>query len=431
MLVQKKAALHTLGCRLNQAETAIIAKNLQNKGFEIVEFGQPADLTVINTCTVTEQADSKCRQAVRKSIRTNPQTFVAVVGCYAQMAVDTIRRIEGVDMIVGNEHKMQLADFVEVLDKSSQPKIIHSPKISRNEFVIESVGLFDNNTRANLKIQDGCSYVCSFCIIATARGPARSRKYEDVLLEAQNLAVMGHKEIVITGVNVGTYNNNGKTFADILTGLERIEGLQRIRISSIEPTTISREVIDLMAQSPKICPYLHIPLQSGDDTILNSMRRKHDTAFYRDLIEYAANKIPGIGIGTDIMVGYPGEGDCAYKNSKSFLAELPVSFFHVFTYSDRKGTTSYKIQPKIDYHEKKKRYAEINEMGRRKKYAFYQRFLNQSLDVLFEEEKHGLWTGLTGNYIRVKVKSAKNLQNRLAAVKLLSIETDYVTGELV
>jgi len=427
----KKAALHTLGCRLNQAETAIIAKNLQDKGFEIVEFGQPADLTVVNTCTVTEQADSKCRQAVRKSIRSNPDTYIAVVGCYAQMAVDTIRKIEGVDMIVGNEHKMQLAAFVDVLDKSSEPKVIHSPKISRNEFVIESVGLFDNNTRANLKIQDGCSFVCSFCIIATARGPARSRNFADVIHEARKLVEMGHKEIVITGVNVGTYNSDGKTFLNVLESLEKIDALERVRISSIEPTTIDRDVIDFMAQSQKVCPYLHIPLQSGDDTILESMRRKHDAGFYKDIIKYASEKIPGIGLGTDIMVGYPGEEDEQYRNSKTFLADLPVSFFHVFTYSDRKGTTSYKMKPKIDHPEKKKRYSEIYEMGQRKKRTFYQQFLNQRLDVLFEEEKQGQWTGLTGNYIRVKVQSAQNLQNQLVTVKLLDIENDCMIGELV
>lgn len=429
--MSKKAALHTLGCRLNQAETAIIARNLQDKGFEIVEFGQPADLTVVNTCTVTEQADSKCRQAVRKSIRSNPDTFVAVVGCYAQMAVDTILQIDGVNMIVGNEHKMKLADFVDSLHKSSEPKVIHSPKISRDEFIIESVGLFDNNTRANLKIQDGCSYVCSFCIIATARGPARSRKFADVINEANKLVKMGHKEIVITGVNVGTYNSNDKKFLDVLQGLEKIEGLLRVRISSIEPTTIGKEVIDFMAESKKICPYLHIPLQSGDDKILTSMRRKHDALFFRDIIEYAVDKIPEIGIGTDIMVGYPGEGQDQYKNSKILLADLPVSFYHVFTYSDRAGTTSYKMNPKVDTKVKKQRYSEMAQMGQRKKRTFYQQFLNKRLDVLFEDQKHGSWSGLTGNYIRVKVKSDKNLQNKLQQVKLLDVQEQYMTGELV
>jgi len=373
----KTASLHTLGCRLNQAETAVIAKNLQDRGYEIVEFGQPSDLTVVNTCTVTEQADSKCRQAIRKSIRSNPDTFVAVVGCYAQMAVETISQIDGVNMIVGNEHKMQLANFVNELDKSSFPKVIHSPKISRNEFVIESVGLFDNSTRANLKIQDGCSFICSFCIIATARGPARSRMFDDVILEANKLVEMGHKEIVITGVNVGTYKSGEKKFLHILHALEKVEGLERVRISSIEPTTIGKDVIDFMAVSKKVCHYLHIPLQSGDDAILESMRRKHDSTFFREMIEYAVEIMPDIGLGTDIMVGYPGEGKTEFTNSKSLLADLPVSFYHVFTYSDRKGTSSFKMPFKVEHKDKKQRYSEINELGKRKKDMFHQKHLNK------------------------------------------------------
>ncbi len=427
----KTASLHTLGCRLNQAETAIIAKNLQQHGFKIVEFGKLADLTVVNTCTVTEQADSKCRQAVRKSIRSNPDTFVAVVGCYAQMAVETIREIDGVDMIVGNAHKMQLAAFVDNLEKVSEPRIIHSPKIPRDEFVIESVGLYDNNTRANLKIQDGCNFVCSFCIIAKARGPARSRTFSDVLNEAHKLVEMGHKEIVITGVNVGTYANSGKNFLDILKALEEVPGLERIRISSIEPTTISREVIDFMAVSEKVCPYLHVPLQSGDNSILESMRRKHDATFFKEFIEYCVQKIPHIGLGTDIMVGYPKEGEQEYKNSKKLLADLQIPFFHVFTYSDREGTSSHRMLPKVNHQEKKRRYNELAEMGQRKKQMFYQKYLNKCMDVLFEEEKHGNWTGLTGNYVRVSVECKENLHNQIKQVKLLRIEKDRIIGELV
>ncbi|HED09630.1 MAG TPA: MiaB/RimO family radical SAM methylthiotransferase, partial [Caldithrix abyssi] len=311
-----KAALYTLGCRLNQAETANIARDLQNRGFEIVPFGEAADLTVVNTCTVTEKADARCRQAVRKSVRKNPDTFVAVIGCYAQMAVEDIRRIEGVDLIMGNEHKMQLADYVETLDKMSEPRVVHTSKISRESFTIESVGFYDTHTRANIKIQDGCNFVCSFCIIATARGPARSRDFQDILQEAHKLAEMGHRELVLSGVNIGTYKNEDKNFLDLVAALEQVPGIERIRISSIEPTTVTRELIDYMAGSAVVCPYLHIPLQSGDDAILDSMRRKHDAAFFREIIEYAAEKIPHIGIGTDIMVGYPGEDEQAFKNSK-------------------------------------------------------------------------------------------------------------------
>jgi len=230
---------------------------------------------------------------------------------------------------------------------------------------------------------------------------------------------------------VGTYADSGKNFLDILQALENISGLERVRISSIEPTTIGREVIDFMAKSKKICPYLHIPLQSGDDAVLESMRRKHDATFFREFIEYTVSKIPHIGLGTDIMVGYPREGEEAYKNSKKLLADLPVSYFHVFTYSDREGTSSYKMGPKVNPQEKKRRYTELAEMGRRKKEMFYQKFLNQTMDVLFEEEKQGSWGGFTGNYMRVNVQSTSNLQNQIKKVKLVRVEQDRIIGELV
>ncbi len=427
-----KAALYTLGCRLNQAETANIARDLQNRGFEIVPFGEAADLTVVNTCTVTEKADARCRQAVRKSVRKNPDTFVAVIGCYAQMAVEDIRRIEGVDLIMGNEHKMQLADYVETLDKMSEPRVVHSSKISRESFTIESVGFYDTHTRANIKIQDGCNFVCSFCIIATARGPARSRDFQDILQEAHKLAEMGHRELVLSGVNIGTYKNEDKNFLDLVAALEQVPGIERIRISSIEPTTVTRELIDYMAASAVVCPYLHIPLQSGDDGILNSMRRKHDAAFFREIIEYAAEKIPHIGIGTDIMVGYPGEDEQAFKNSKALLADLPVSFYHVFTYSDRKGTGSYKMKPKVSPDEKKRRMRSMTDLGQRRKMQFIRENLGREYDVLFEENRDGCWFGLTGNYIRVAVREGEQpLHNVIKRVRLVRREEDYVMGEIV
>ena len=425
-------ALHTLGCRLNQAETAIIAHKLKKLGLEIVEFGQKADLTVINTCTVTEQADAKCRQAVRQSLRKNPESYVAVIGCYAQMAVDAISKIPGVDLIIGNEHKMSLENFIdENLQKQPQPAVIHSTKISRQPFVIESTGLYDTHTRANLKIQDGCNFVCSFCIIAKARGPARSRKFEDLLQEAQTLVDQGFKEIVLTGVNIGTYRNGNKTFLDVLEALEKINGLERIRISSIEPTTVQKDLIDFMAHSSKICHHLHIPLQSADDAILKSMRRKHTFAEYEQIIQYAIEKMPHIGLGTDIMVGYPGESKQAFINTKKRVADLPIAYFHVFTYSDRKGTLSYKMKPKIDPQVKKSRTRILIELGKRKKFAFYQKFIGTVVKVLFEQQYNGYWEGFSDNYMRVKVNSSKNLKNEILPVKLIAVEEDKLFGELL
>lgn len=427
-----KASLHTLGCRLNQAETTLIASDLKKRGYEIVPFGEKADLIVINTCTVTEQADSKCRQAVRKSIRKNPDTYVAVTGCYAQMGVEAIRQIEGIDLIIGNEKKMNLPDLLdENLIKNPQPTVVHSSKISKEEFVIESVDLFDTHTRANLKIQDGCSFVCSFCIIAKARGPARSRKFEDILLEANHLADQGYKEIVLTGVNIGTYLQNGKHFLDVLRALEKIAGIERIRISSIEPTTVTKELIDYMAASKKVCRHLHIPLQSGDDAILDSMRRKHTAAEFREIVEYAAATIPGIGIGTDVMVGYPTEGEAEFINTKKLLVDLPVSYFHIFVYSDRKGTTSFNLKPKVQHAVKKERSKVLLETGKRKKQAFAHTFINRKTSVLFEEEHNGFWEGWTDNYLRVRVQSERNLKNELLPVQLKEVQDEYLFGELL
>ena len=426
-----KVSLHTIGCRLNQAETAIIAGGLKKRGFEIVEFGQPADLTVINTCTVTGQADAKCRQAVRQSIRANPEAFIAVIGCYSQMAADEISKIKGIDLIIGTEHKFQIADYLNDLHKRTESLVIHTAKISKEEFVIETSGLCSANTRANLKIQDGCSFVCSFCIIAKARGPARSRKFGDILAEAEKLAQAGYKEIVLTGVNIGTYNSGGKQFTDVLAALENTAGLERIRISSIEPTTVDKNLIDCIAASNKICRHLHIPLQSGDDDILESMRRKHTADEFKEIMEYAADTIPNIGLGTDVMVGYPGESEEQFTNTKNFLNDLPVSYFHVFTYSDRKGTSAYKLQPKVDHHVKKYRNRILIELGNRKKYNFYKSFLRKELDVLFEEKVNDKWSGLSGNYMRIKAKSALDLRNKICTVRLNEIDKDTLIGELV
>jgi len=424
-------ALHTLGCRLNQAETAIIAQSFKNRGFEIVNFGEKADITIINTCTVTQQADAKCRQAVRQSLRKNPDSFVAVIGCYAQVALDDIRQIKGVDLIMGNEDKLHVADHIDGMQKRSEPLILHSPKIERKPFTIDTPALYTSHTRANLKIQDGCSFVCSFCIIVKARGPARSRDFDDLLREAKILAQRGFKEIVLTGVNIGTYRFDNKNFLDVLQALEAIPGIERIRISSIEPTTVSKQLIDFMADSQKVCPYLHIPLQSADDTILDSMRRKHTFAEFEQIVNYAREKIPEIGLGTDIMVGYPGEDEQSFKTTKQRVADLPLNYFHVFTYSDRKGTTAFKLKPKVPYQVKKERTRTMIKMGERKKFIFYQAHIGQTVTVLFEQNFKGYWEGFTGNYMRVRVPSQENLKNQIRSVKLTDVIGDKLQGELI
>jgi threonylcarbamoyladenosine tRNA methylthiotransferase MtaB len=425
--------LYTLGCRLNQAETAIIAKSLAARGFEIARSDETADLTVINTCTVTEQADAKCRQAVRKAMRNNPETFIAVVGCYAQMAVETIREIPGVDLIIGNEHKLKLADYLDGLSKQDTPLIVHSPKISRGEFSIESHGLYDNATRANLKIQDGCNFVCSFCIIPAARGAARSRTFDDILREASQLVELGHQELVLTGVNIGTYQSEGRTLTTLLQKLEKINDLKRIRISSIEPTTIADELIRMMADSEKLCKHLHIPLQSGNERILKLMRRRHSAREFADFIEEVYRCVPDVGIGTDVMVGYPSEDEQAFIHTKKLLADLPVSYYHVFTYSDRKGTASYKMDQKVQHHVKKARTALLIEQGGRKRRTFYEKFIGQTVSVLFEHENsEGNWTGYTSNYLPVAIKADQDLHNTIRSVRLNSFEDlHHIRGSLI
>lgn len=427
-----KASLYTLGCRLNQAETAIIARSLEESGYQLVEFGEPADLTVINTCTVTEQADAKCRKAVRKTLKKSPETFVAVVGCYAQMAVDTIREIEGVDLIIGNEHKLQIADYLDGLAKTGQPRVIHSSKISREEFTIDTFGMYDNSTRANLKIQDGCNFVCSFCIIPKARGPARSRNLADILSEADKLIAAGHKELILTGVNIGTYSSDGKNIFDVITSLEKVDGLERLRISSIEPTTIPEKLIYRIAESEVICNHFHIPLQSGDDKVLKDMRRKYTAAEFADFVEFVDRTVPDAGIGTDVMVGYPTEGQPEFVNTKKMLADLPVSYFHVFTYSDRPGTSSERLTHKVDPQEKKKRTAILMEQGKRKKHAYYASFIDREIEVLFEQRNSsGRWSGYTTNYMTVETDSSVDLHNQIRTVRLQSIENGNLLGKLL
>jgi threonylcarbamoyladenosine tRNA methylthiotransferase MtaB len=426
-----RASLHTLGCRLNQAETAIIAKTLSVRGYDIVEFGQPADLTVINTCTVTEQADAKCRQAVRQALRLNSQTYVAVVGCYSQIGLEAIRQIAGVDLIIGNEHKLKVVDHLNGLNKQINPVVIHSRELPREEFTIESPGLYTFNTRANLKIQDGCNYYCSFCIIPTVRGRARSRTFADIIREARALVEFGHRELVITGVNLGTYKNDGKRLLQVISELEKIDGLARIRISSIEPTTIGAELVRYMASSEKLVPYLHLPLQSGDDRILKAMKRKHTIAAFSKFIEWAAKTIPDIGIGADIMVGFPGEGEDEFLHTKEALTELPIYYFHVFSYSDRPGTKSQDLKPKVDPQTKKARARKLLDLSTRKKRAFYENHIGDTVNVLFEDGEHGYWTGHTGNYMKVQVSGTQALHNQILPVRLTETRGDTLFGKLL
>jgi len=426
-----KASFYTLGCRLNQAETALIGNTFRQKGYELVEFGQSVDVCVINSCTVTEQADSKCRQLVRQVLRKNPETFVAIVGCYAQIGSEALRKIDGIDLIVGTQDKLRVIDYIDDPVKLPEPQIIKS-KMTKAPFTIATEAMAAPTTRANLKIQDGCDFMCSFCVIPFARGRARSRAFWDIHREATKLVEAGHKEIVLTGVNIGTYQFEDKTFLDVVKMLLAIPELKRLRLSSIEPTTIPPALIDLMADSEALCPHLHVPVQSGDDKVLTAMKRLYTNAEYLQFVEDAAARVPDILIGTDIMVGFPGESDAAFQASCDLLRNSPLAYAHVFTFSERGGTAATKLRDKVSQTIKKARSAELHRISEKKKRDFYTRFLGRQLRVLTEEQnEHSHWIGFSDNYMKVSVVSENLLPNSLVTVRLASVSGETGMGEIV
>lgn len=423
----KRASLHTLGCRLNQSETNLIREQLERAGYTIVPFGEPADLGIINTCTVTNEADAKSRKLVRGFVRRNPDAFTAVIGCYSQMGAQALREIEGVDLIVGNQEKLNVLDYVHA-GKNAHPLIVRD-RIVRDDFTIATAPPGAVSYRANLKIQDGCDFMCSFCIIPFARGRARSRALPNLLDEARQLVDRGALELVLTGVNIGTYDWEERSVVDVVDALADVDGLRRIRISSIEPTTIPTALFDRMADDGHpLLPYLHIPLQSGSNAVLARMRRRYTAAEFREFIQSAAETVPGIGIGTDVMVGMAGETDEDFEQTCALVADGPVDYVHVFKFSEREGTAAERMGDKVGGDVKSRRSAVLRQLSARKQRAQAQRHLNEVHDVLFEHRENGFWTGYTGNYMRVAVRSDDILQNVIVPVRLETILGDGVLG---
>ena len=428
--LEKKASVYTLGCRLNQSESSVMEQGLTSQGYELVSFKGESDLAIINTCTVTARADSDCRNVIRSYIRRNPQAFVAVVGCYSQMGYKVLAEIEGVDLIIGNQDKMSVLDYVQ-LGKNEKPLIIRD-RIVKEDFTIETIGQSDSHTRANLKVQDGCDFMCTFCIIPMARGRSRSRDMDNLLEEARTLVKQGFREIVITGVNVATYDSKGQTFIDIIKNLNEIPGIERVRISSIEPTTIPEQLFDFMADpNHSLVPYLHIPLQSGSDKVLKIMKRRYERQEFSDFINMASARVPNLCIGTDVMVGMCGEGDDEFEETCQFLINSPVNYFHVFSYSERAGTSSVKMDEQVDPKTKSRRSALLRAIGERKRQEFYASYIGQELEVLFEMGKDGLWSGYSDNYVRVSVENDGNLSNQMRRVKITSTVADFAMGEII
>ena len=429
----KTVSFYTQGCRLNQAETAILEKSFESHGFKIIPFGQVTDIVVVNTCTVTEGGDSDTRRLVNKINRTQNNVKIALIGCQSQILKEKLLTYKNVQWVVGNQEKMNLSRLITQTDPET-PQLIVS-KIKRESFTIEGSGIDRHHTRANLKIQDGCDFYCAFCTIPFARGPARSRVFEDIIREAIELITAGHRELVLTGINIGTYeyetdSGDRKTITDVIQSLLRLDGLDRLRLSSIEPTTIPDEVIYLMRDHSKLCRYLHIPIQAGSDAVLQSMNRHYSIAEFRDFIKFAYATVPNICIGTDIIVGFPGETKAHFDQTVAHLMTLPIHYFHVFSYSERQMARSKKLRQQVSSHEIAQRSKILRTLSQKKRQAFYKSFLGQTLPVLFEQEKNGYWQGYTDNFLRICVKNNDhtNLKNKIVMCQLKGIENQYITS---
>jgi threonylcarbamoyladenosine tRNA methylthiotransferase MtaB len=427
-----KIAFYTFGCRLNQAETAIMQQSFDGNTISVVDWKDQPDVLIVNTCTVTENGDADTRKLVNKARKINPDIQIALVGCQAQVQKEKLLTLPNVKWVVGNEKKMEIADIVTSADAVAAPQLI-TPTIQRKSFTIPFIGFDYLHTRANLKIQDGCDFFCGFCEIPYARGRARSREFHDLLNEARHLSESGHHELILTGINIGTYAYNDKTLVDVIDALSEIESLWRIRISSIEPTTIAEEIVHKLAKPGKLCRYLHIPIQSGSDYILKAMNRKYTISEFTDFIDFAYRTNPKTCLGTDVIVGYPGETDKHFQETYDILLELPFAYFHVFSYSDRDHARSSKLpkHEKISRETIMERSRKLRELSQRKRTVYNEKFIGSIEAVLFEQYKNGYWNGVTDTYIRVRVKSDQDLKNKLLPVKLEKLDRQGVVGTLV
>lgn len=430
--MSRTVALHTLGCKLNFSETSTIGNEFLKNGYSIVDFKDKADIYVFNTCTVTENAEKECRQLVRRALRNNPDAYVIVTGCYAQLRPEEISAIDGVDAVLGSNEKFEIFSLLKDFNKKDLSCIYVSPNDDLNYFGKASSTDADTRTRAYLKIQDGCDYKCSFCTIPLARGKSRSMDAVSVESEFRKLLDEGYKEIILTGVNVGDYGKNvGTDFYSLLKRLTNINGNFRIRISSIEPNLLNDDIIKLTTSSNKICKHFHIPLQSGSNNILKSMQRRYNADYYRELILKLKNAIPDIGIGVDVIVGYPGESEKEFLETYNFLLDLPISYLHVFTYSERPDTKAISLQNTVEVNERRRRNNMLRILSEKKKNKFYMENIGKDLEVLFESEvTDGFVKGFSSNYIRVENKFVENISNKFSIVKVEGIRNQLAYGKI-
>ena len=418
MLNGKKVAYYTLGCKLNFSETSTISRQLEDIGFIKTNFDNKADLYVINTCSVTENANKECRRIIRKVKRTAPESMVVITGCYAQLKPESISVIEGVDMVVGANDKFKIPDLL----KNYKPKTTEIHGCSINNLDYHSSFSLNDRTRSFLKIQDGCDYTCSYCTIPFARGKSRCDSIENIVANANKIAKNGIKEIVITGVNIGDYKYEDKKFIDVIKQLEKVKGITRYRISSIEPNLITDEIIEFVKKSRKFMPHFHIPLQSGSDVILAKMRRRYNSELYRNKILKIYNEIPNVSIGVDVIVGFPDETDVEFTESMNFIKDLPVSYLHVFSYSERENTKALLLKNPVDKYKRSERSKILRMLSSKLQRNFYLKSLRTTKNVLFEQEdKNGFLFGFTENYIKIKVPFNKTLSKTQQEVYI----TDY------
>ena len=427
---KKRVAFYTLGCKLNFSETSTIARNLQEEGFERVDFEEVADMYVINTCSVTENADKQFKQVVRKAMKLNDKAFVAAVGCYAQLKPEELADVDGVDLVLGATEKFKLADYINDLSKNDFGQV-HSCEIAEADFYLGSYSIGDR-TRAFLKVQDGCDYKCTYCTIPLARGISRSDALDNVLQNAAEISKQGIKEIVLTGVNIGDYGKgefgNKKhehTFLDLVKALDEVEGIERLRISSIEPNLLKNETIDFVSKSRTFVPHFHIPLQSGSNEILGKMKRRYQREVYTDRVANIRQVMPHACIGVDVIVGFPGETDEHFLETYHFLNDLDISYLHVFTYSERDNTEAAVMEGVVPNNVRAKRSKMLRGLSVKKRRAFYESQLGTQRTVLFEgENKEGYIYGFTENYVKVKTPWDPALVNTLHEVQLTRIDED-------
>jgi threonylcarbamoyladenosine tRNA methylthiotransferase MtaB len=434
--VRKTVAFHTLGCKLNFAETSTIARLMVEKGYEKVKFEEAADVYVINTCSVTENADKECKDIVKRALSKSPEAFIAIIGCYAQLKPEDIAKIEGVDVVLGATEKFQLLNYITDTKKKTKADIF-SCEIEDANFFVDSFSQGDR-TRTFLKVQDGCDYTCSFCTIPLARGRSRSDSIENVIKNAKKIAALGIKEIVLTGVNTGDFGNGNVTalnpndkakkqenFLGLIKELDQVEGIERFRISSIEPNLLKDEIIEFCAQSKKFVPHFHIPLQSGSNKMLGLMRRRYKKELYAERVAKIKSLMPNACIGVDVIVGFPSETDEDFIETYQFLNALDISYLHVFTYSERDNTDALAIKPVVPYAERKRRNKMLRVLSAKKQRAFYESMIGKSFNALVEhEDRNGFMHALTENYLKIKFPFQAELANQIIPVDIKSIDEE-------